>query len=161
MDVVAASRRDTAKRRHRRLALFAALAAGACASGPGTARGDPNVELGPTPLSARASAQTARGSPNVLTGEELRETNAANLWDALQRLRPQWLRGRAANSLISGQGGEPLVYVHEILYGPLRSLQQMNIDQVRRVEYIDGRDATTRFGTGHGSGVIMVDLDRI
>jgi hypothetical protein len=53
-----------------------------------------------------------------------------------------------------------VVYVQGIRHGPLTSLQQMNLDRVRRVEFIDGRDATTRFGTGHGGGVIMVDLDR-
>jgi hypothetical protein len=36
----------------------------------------------------------------------------------------------------------------------------MNVDQVRRVEFINARDATTRYGTGHTGGVILVDLDR-
>jgi hypothetical protein len=146
-------------RRSARWVLFAAFAAGACASG---ARGTTEADGGPdpAPLAAGVPGATGRGSPNVLTGDELRETRAANLWDALRQLRPQWLRARASSSLISGQGGEPVVYVHNVLHGPLRTLQQMNIDQVRRVEFIDGRDATTRFGTGHGGGVIMVDLDR-
>jgi hypothetical protein len=36
----------------------------------------------------------------------------------------------------------------------------VNLDQVSSVEFIDSRDATTRFGTGHTGGVIMVNLDR-
>jgi hypothetical protein len=146
-------------RRSARWALVTALAAGACASG---ARGTTEVDGGPDPVPLAASVPGAAGrvSPNVLSGDELRETRVANLWDALRRLRPQWLRARASTSLISGQGDEPVVYVHNVLHGPLRTLQQMNIDQVRSVEFIDGRDATTRFGTGHGGGVIMVDLDR-
>jgi hypothetical protein len=101
-----------------------------------------------------------RASLDVLTGDELRETGAANLWDALRQRRAQWLRARATTSLISPRAEEPVVYVQGIRHGPLTSLQQMNLDRVRRVEFIDGRDATTRFGTGHGGGVIMVDLDR-
>jgi hypothetical protein len=36
----------------------------------------------------------------------------------------------------------------------------MTVDRVRRVEFINARDATTRYGTGHSGGVILVDLDR-
>jgi hypothetical protein len=52
------------------------------------------------------------------------------------------------------------VEVAGIQRGELRTLQNVSVDQVERVEFIDGRDATTRFGTGHGGGVIMVDVDR-
>lgn len=97
---------------------------------------------------------------DVLSGDELRATNAANVWDALVRLRPQWLRARGSTSLVAPLSEEPIVYLQGIRHGSVRTLQTMNIDRVRRVEYIDGRDATTRFGTGHGGGVIMVDLDR-
>lgn len=131
------------------LVLLSILAFGACASG------------GPqAPASEGAAGAAAEGPLNVLSGEELRQTGVANLWDALRRLRPQWLRARASGSLISPAAQEPVVFLHGVEYGPLRSLQQMNIDQVRRVEWVDGRTATTRFGTGHGGGVIMVDLDR-
>lgn len=139
-----------------RVALLCALAT--TAWGVGCASGSPGSQG--AGAGGRASVTPDRSSPNELSGDELRETQAANLWDALSRLRPQWLRARANASLIGGEGGEPVVYLHEIRHGPLRSLQQMNIDRVRRVRFIDGRDATTRFGTGHGGGVIMVDLDR-
>ena len=107
-----------------------------------------------------AEERQAMSSLNVLSGDQLRETGGTTLWDALRQLRPQWLRPRASASLISGAGDEPIVYLHGIEHGGLETLQRMNIDQVRRVEFVDGRDATTRFGTGHGSGVILVDLDR-
>ena len=152
-----AGSRALSLRAARSWAVLGTLASTACASGT-TGSADPEEPA--APLSAAAPQARERGSPNVLTGDELRETQAANLWDALRRLRPQWLRARASSSLIGGDGDEPVVYVQEIRYGALRTLQQMNIDQVRRVEFIDGRDATTRFGTGHGGGVIMVDLDR-
>jgi len=142
-------------RRGRSFAWLVALACAGCASAGG---GEGEAASG-EPLAATAPAEVT--APNVLTGDQLRRTDTSNLWDALRRLRPQWLRARADISLVSGDdGGEPIVYVHGIRHGELRTLQQMNIDQVRRVEFIDGRDATTRFGTGHGGGVIMVDLDR-
>lgn len=101
------------------------------------------------------------GSFQLLTGDQIRETDATNLWDALRRLRPQWLRARATTSLVGpSMAAEPVVYVQGIRYGELRDLQRMNVDVVRQVEFIDAADATTRFGTGHSGGVIMVDLDR-
>ena len=107
------------------------------------------------------SASTPTGSsPNVLTGDQIRETNVGNVYDALRRLRPQWLRARGSASIVSPESTAPVVYVSGIRRGELRTLQNVNVDQVRRVEFIDGRDATTRFGTGHGGGVIMVDVDR-
>jgi TonB-dependent Receptor Plug Domain len=102
----------------------------------------------------------AGGSFDVLTGDQIRETKAANLWDALTALRPQWLRARGSSSLVAGMSNEPVVYVQGIRYGEPRSLQSMNVDQVRRVEFLNARDATTRFGTNHSGGALMVDLDR-
>lgn len=142
-------RRTLADAVWRAVALVAILTSGACASGASEASG-----------AGDATRAAAEGSPNVLSGDALRETAAANVWDALRQLRPQWLRARAAASLIPPEAAEPIVYLHGIRHGPLRTLQRMNIDQVRRVEFLDGPTATTRFGTGHGGGVILVDLDR-
>jgi hypothetical protein len=97
---------------------------------------------------------------NLLTGEQVRETNVGNLYDALRRLRPQWLRPRGSASIVSPESTEPVVYVSGIRRGEPRTLQNVNVDQVSSVQFIDARDATTRFGTGHGGGVILVDVDR-
>ncbi len=109
---------------------------------------------------ASGPAGTVRDSPNVLTGDVLRDTGTTTVWDALMRLRPYWLRSRGSTSILAPGGDRPIVYLHGIQHGPVESLQRMNIDQVRRVEFLDGRDATTRFGVGHGAGAIMVDMDR-
>jgi len=134
--------RRRSSRRRVPLALLAALVSSGCAGASHGAQPEARMQL------------------EVLTGDELRETRTANVWDALRQLRPRWLRPRATSSLVEPLAEEPIVYVQGIRHGPLRSLQQINLDNVRRVEFIDGRDATTRFGTGHGGGVLMIDLDR-
>ena len=128
------------------------LAAVGCASAaPGT--GDP------APRDPAASSEAAL---EVLTGDELRATGIGNVYDAVRRLRPLWLQARAgAASAVGPRGGAmPLVYLAGVPHGTLQALRTMNVDQVRRIEFINARDATTRFGTGHTGGVIMVDLDR-
>lgn len=97
---------------------------------------------------------------DTLTGAEIRETGATNMWEAVRLLRPLWLRGRAGPaSVVSPQGEPPTVYVAG-RYGSLQELTTMNVSQVRRAEFITSQDAATRFGTGPAGGMILVDLDR-
>lgn len=109
---------------------------------------------------ASAGGGSGGYAATVLTGDEIRETRAANVWDALMQLRPQWLRARGTSSLIDQTSNEAVVFVQGVPYGEVTSLQSMNVDQVRRVEFINARDATTRYGTNHAGGIIWVDLDR-
>lgn len=138
-----------------RLSSAVWLAAGlGCAGSP-----EPSAPAAPQPEVMRASVPVI-SNVNLLTGDQLRETNVGNVYDALRRLRPQWLRARGSASIVSPESTEPVVYVSGIRRGEIRTLQNVSLDQVQRVEFIDARDATTRFGTGHGGGVIMVDVAR-
>lgn len=97
-----------------------------------------------------------RGS-NVISGEEVRETSASDAFEAVQLLRPMWLRARAAPSLTDRAGGYPRIYVDNIpLAGGTRELRTVVAGDIREIRYISPADATTRFGTGHAGGVIMV-----
>jgi hypothetical protein len=146
------------KRKGRSWLLAAAcVVAAGCASGGGGASVDEAGDVAPDALQASVPA---RSSPNRLTGDEVRATTAGNLYDAVRRLRPQWLRARGASSIISPEATEAVVYVSGIRQGDLRTLQNIGVDSVNGVEFIDARDATTRWGTGHGGGVILVDIQR-
>ena len=135
---------------------LSAFVTGCASSAPSSEASDPG-DLGPDVLQASVPATS---DPNVLTGDDVRRTGIGNLWDALRRLRPQWMRARGQTSMVGQRAVEPVVYVAGVPHGDLRSLQRMNTLQVRRVEFIDALDATTLFGTGVSGGVIMVDLDR-
>ena len=132
------------------------VAVAGCASSGTPAAGTGDV----SPEVMRGSV-AVQSNPEVVTGDEIRETGVGNVYEALRRLRPLWLRARSgAASIASPQGTAPVVYVAGAPFGELRSLQTMTVDRVRRVEFINARDATTRYGTGHSGGVILVDLDR-
>lgn len=97
-----------------------------------------------------------RGS-NVITSEEVRETSANDAYDVVQLLRPMWLRPRAAPSLTNASGGFARIYVDNVpLAGGTRELRTVPAGDIHEVQYISPADATTRFGTGHAGGVIMV-----
>jgi len=111
--------------------------------------------------SSKTSAQTAaphRSTGNVVGGEELTGTGATNVYEALQRLRPQWLT--SARIRRGGSGDELVVYLDSNRYGTLTSLQQLSVGGIQEVRYYGASEATNRFGTGHTGGAIVVSMSK-
>lgn len=94
----------------------------------------------------------------MLTASEIAETRAQDVLRAIELARPQWLVTRTTGF---GNGREQIqVYVESNHYGELQSLQQLSVSMIREIQFLDGRQATTRFGTGHGAGVLLVRVLR-
>lgn len=122
-------------------ALVAVIGAAGCATG-GTGNG------------------SSSGSRNHITNEELSDPMIQTLtaFEAIQRLRPRWLRSRA-----SGSGGTqtlPVVYLNGSRYGNTSSLQAIDVGDIEEMRFINSRDATTRYGTGVPGGVIAIETRR-
>ena len=49
-----------------------------------------------------------------------------------------------------------VVYVDNTRMGGPATLAQIPITDVKEIQYLNGTDATQRYGTGHGSGAIIV-----
>ena len=110
------------------------------------------------------SAPTSRrsGSLDVITQADI-EARAADATTALQiieKLRPQMLRSRGVASPNDMGSTQPRVYVDNISFGEVGSLANVNASQIREIRYINARDATTQWGTGHMGGVILVSTKR-
>ncbi len=106
---------------------------------------------------SQGPAREGRGS-NVITRTELDAVPSSSAFDAVQRLRPQWLSRPNAPSI---QGSNPvMVYVDRHNFGTLESLRSLNTEQIEQMEFVRARDATTRYGTGHASGVIEITTRR-
>ncbi len=85
---------------------------------------------------------------------ELERTSATTAYEAVQRLRPDWLKKRGRGSF---SRSEPIqVYVDDHHAGTLGALGQLPIGHVRSMQFLDGILATQRFGTNHGAGAILV-----
>ena len=108
---------------------------------------------------ACATATQSEGDSPVssrsrIVAEDLVSTNELMLYEAVQRLRPMWLRHRGPTTAM---GTAPLVvYVDNVRAGTAEFLRDISVESVREVQYIDARDATTRWGTGVAGGVILV-----
>jgi hypothetical protein len=96
----------------------------------------------------------------VITAAELSQTGASNIHQAIQALRPQWLRGRPAGSMRGGARDEAVVYLDNNRYGSLNSLAQLSLGGVTEIRYLDASEATNRYGTGHAGGAIIVMMSK-
>jgi hypothetical protein len=107
---------------------------------------------------AGASQQAShRGSPDRITQEELATIDVQNALQAVQRLRPSFLQNRGGASSSITQGPQDVVvYVDQTKMGGPSTLSQIPISDVKEIQHLSGTDATQRYGTGHGSGVIIV-----
>ncbi len=105
-----------------------------------------------------ALAAPERGvGEDVLSWEQLRDTRAQNLYEALRRLRPYWIRVRGPGRRIEV---EVHVYVESQSVGGVDALRTINLEDVGEVRYFSGPEATTRFGTNNEGGAIVITLRR-
>ena len=96
-----------------------------------------------------------RGNARLLTVDELSQSHSANLWDAVQRMRPSWLSPRYH----SASRGLPTVFLGSQRYGEVDVLRTIETANVREVHYYDTVSAAARFGRNLPFGVIQVILD--
>jgi hypothetical protein len=112
--------------------LLSVLALGACAS-TGTGDGD-----------------TERGSTTRIVQAELENLVQLDAYQAIERLRPRWLRRRGNRQptvVLAGAPGQDL--------NILRTIRALD---VREMRFMSAADATTRYGTGYDGGAIIVQM---
>jgi hypothetical protein len=96
-----------------------------------------------------------RRSSTLITREELLATDAPDAYQAVERLHPDWLRGRGLTSF-TGPPPKVLVYLDGQLLGDVGILSRLTLNGIREIRYLNASDATQRWGTGHSAGVIEV-----
>lgn len=123
----------------------AAVAVGlACAPAPS------NFDLVDSPTSAPRWAE-------VLTAEEITNTKAeeATAYDAVLRLRPNWLAAHGVTSFTKKGTEYAIVYMDDQKYGDLNMLKSFKAFQVAEMRYYDVTQAGARFGVAAGNGGVI------
>lgn len=110
-----------------------AVGLGACASGGGSSR-------------------PAGATSNRIVRAELEPLGQIDALQAIERLRPRWTQSRAGDS--------PVLYVDGSRRSSMQDLQTMRLNDIEQMEFMNAGDATTRYGTGHAGGAIMVTTRR-
>ena len=107
-----------------------------------------------------ATAGGSDGSRDLITREEIERTGAQTAYEVVRQLRPEFLIVRGSMGLNSTRprerGAEPVVYVDGVRFGNLDSLHSIRMGDLLEIRRLSGADATTRFGTGHAGGAILV-----
>lgn len=104
--------------------------------------------------SAPSQPQSARSNRNSLTGTQLASANTNNLYDAIAKLRPDWLSSRGPTSVTDATPTSVSVFMNGSLLGKAEYLKQLGVLDVTEVRYWDAASASARFGMGHPRGVI-------
>jgi hypothetical protein len=109
-------------------------------------------------LACTGSGRRADGGSgsNVITVEQMAQYPGANAYEIVQRIRPRFLQRRGQTSISNQESPYPLVYMDGMRRGTIDELRQIPSLILDSIEYISPADATTRWGTGHTAGVILL-----
>ena len=115
-------------------------------------------------LSACGSARPAQSSTGhfdkqyLITSEEITgaKHQATNAWDLIAQIRPTFLRSRGTTSFRDLTPVRAVVYLDGVYYGKIEALRNLPVDEIRQIEFISAGDATTRYGTDHLGGAILI-----
>ncbi len=107
-----------------------------------------------------AESAGASRSRNLITSDELMEVPHSTVFEAVRALRPRWLQARSGASLRSPQPQTARVYIDGQLRGELGEMWNLLPTEVSEIRYMSAADATTRFGTNHIGGAIVITTRR-
>lgn len=132
-------------------------------------------------IGSRASSDLAAGlrqarreDQEIITLEQIQAASAGNVYELVQSLHPEWLRGRGTNSFTEGakvEGGEQgtfitpglptiLVYQDNARLGDVEALRAVPTAEAGSVQFLNPAQATYRYGIGHAHGVILITTRR-
>jgi hypothetical protein len=94
---------------------------------------------------------------NVLTYEEMQRAGYPDAFTTVQSLRPQWLVRRGATS---ARAQSIKVYLDGSLLGSPEQLRQITMRSISQIQYLDGLQASERYGLDHDLGAIIVTTRR-
>ena len=96
------------------------------------------------------------GDRNVITEQEIAASKANDGYAVVRALRPGWL----VPATVGANRQEVQVYVEGNRAGSTTALQNYSVSTIREIRWLNGDEATTRFGAGNGAGAIVVLLKR-
>lgn len=108
---------------------------------------------------AMTKAAAPRGSANVIVEAEIPGSGAQNALEVIQRVRPSMLRARNGSSDETGVM-DIVFYIDGVRAGDRQAVTSVLATNVKEIRFLAAADATTRFGTGHALGAILVTTKR-
>lgn len=98
----------------------------------------------------------ARPQANLITAEEMAEANVNYAYEAVERLRPNWLVWRPGRSSTDPKPLVPVVFLDDTFLGDIDELRLIVASEILEIRFLDDREAVYRYGTTYNSGIIQV-----
>lgn len=106
--------------------------------------------------SSPSQRSAASADPNVILEAELGGYADRPVLQAIQRLRPQFLRSRGVSSVNRTEVDVVVVYLGGTRMGGPDALGQIRTADVREIRYLSPADASQRYGLNHSAGAIIL-----
>lgn len=91
---------------------------------------------------------------NRLDTQEIQAGGFSDAFTAVRTLRPNWLSHRGVSSINLRESVK--VYLDNSLVGGPDALRQITANAISSIRFLDGLEATQRYGLDHGVGAILV-----
>ena len=143
-----------------------ALLLAACATSGVPVQSDLAAERTGEPASEIAPATPPRPKRNVglrdpITAADIARIDAASAYDAVVKLRANFLQHRGVNSFMQPvRSTRPVVFVDGMEVGTVFELRSIPARDVSEIRYLSSGEATIRYGDGYMAGVIQVTTKR-
>ena len=113
-----------------------------------------------TAACASAGSSKHHSSSDKLTRSELANSNTTNAYDAIARLRPNWLRPTGTASIGGGVRGQLiLIYIDNQRAEDLYALKNISTGMIESAEWVDAARVATVLNnvpSGSYSGAILI-----
>ncbi len=106
--------------------------------------------------SADAPVPAQTGNANTLTAEEIAKAHAITLYDAIAKLRANFLTNRGRMTINTEASALPAVYRDGSYFGTLETLKSIPAADVQLVRLYRPSEFQGRFGSDNAGGVIDV-----
>ncbi len=102
----------------------------------------------------------------IITEAQIADSEAKTMWEALRRTvryarfqesgtgSPERIRRRGASSLVLNE--DMPIYIDRVRVVDVRILASLPAHDIERIQVLNGVQATTRYGTNAGDGVILI-----
>ncbi len=110
-----------------------------------------------------ASSLVAQGavksSSTLITAQEIERSGVGNAFEAVQLLRPRWLKAREVLQLPTDgtdmRMSQIRVYLDDRDMGDVDFLRTIPADQIYTLHYMSTNEAGARFGPSSGPGIVV------
>jgi hypothetical protein len=113
-------------------------------------------------MSPLAAQDKPKSSSNLITAEEIERAHVNNGLEAVQLLRPRWLRVREVLTLPgSGETGNDMqmqqihVYIDERDKGDVEFLRTIPAETIFTLRFMSTNEVGARYGPSSGPGIIV------